>query len=104
LFKCPYLFGEEVHQPDIFREILEEIDGNMGNYVPAIPVYVSINSAINLIRESRSIMAFILVDMRWIQTVIPLDKNTDGTWWATKVMSDAWIDLTDIQLKNEILI
>ncbi len=99
-FKCPYLTGEDIYKPSTFQNVLEELRGNMGNYIPAVATHVPINAAINLIRESRSLPAFILIGNTWLKLILPLDRNSDGSWATNDAAMHAWINLYEGQKLN----
>lgn len=89
-FKCPYLFGEDVHKPGSFQKVLEEAKGDMGNYIPAICTFVPVETANGLIIGTRTLPAFILVDGQWILSIIPIDKKEDGSWEVSDTMVKSW--------------
>jgi len=90
-FQCPYIRGEDVHKPDSFQWLLEELGGNMGNFIPAISTQVPVTEAQALIASSRSLPAFILINGQWIETILPLDKEPDGSWQTAA--TDEWAKL-----------
>jgi len=89
-FQCPYIRDEEVHRPDTFQPLLESLNGNMGNYIPAVSTAIPIESARQLIADTRTILAYMLLDGRWLQTVLPLDKDANGAWATTEPMVSEW--------------
>ena len=78
-FECPYLKGDDIHRPDTFQEVLMELGGNMGNYVPTINISIPKEEAIRKIKETRTVPAGYLLGGKWVETILPLDKNGD-TW------------------------
>jgi hypothetical protein len=88
-FHCPYQTGEQIHRPDTFQSILEALGGNIGNYIPAIDETIPVDEAIALIQRTRSLPAFI-INGGWERVILPLDRETDGTWKATEDMTTAW--------------
>ena len=97
-FKCPYLQGQDIHRPDTFQEALEELGGNIGNYIPAVPESVPVSLARTLIREDRSVPAFILLGNEWARVILPLDRNEDRTWTARESAIELWGKFLDVEL------
>jgi hypothetical protein len=79
-FHCPYQRGEDVHRPDTFQQVLEESQGNIGNYVPIVPATMDAEAAKRLIKQERCLPAAILVGGQWRSVILPLDRKEDGTW------------------------
>jgi hypothetical protein len=91
-FRCPYLTGKMVHKPEVFQEQLEALNGNIGNYIPAINVAVPVAAACELIKETRSLPAYVFPSEGWRETVLPLDKE-NGSWSTPQAAVDAWAKL-----------
>lgn len=83
-FACPYLEGAPIHRPDTFQSVLECEIGDIGNYIPAIPVEMPAEEARLKIIETRRLPAFIIVDGQWRNVVLPLDREKDGNWTPKK--------------------
>ncbi len=79
-FICPYLSGDDIHRPDIFQEVLEQAKGNIGNYIPMIPTTRLIEDAEQLVRDTRSLPAAIMINNEWSYVMLPLDRKADGEW------------------------
>src|ERR1041385_9041190 len=79
-FECPYIQGKFIHRPDEFQKVLEEIGIQVGNFIPAIPPYVPVKMAECLIRENRTIPAFIMIGNEWVKVVLSLDRQDSRTW------------------------
>jgi len=62
----------------------------MGNYIPAVSTAIPVENARQLITDTRTILAYMLLDGRWLQTVLPLDKDADGAWATTEPMVSEW--------------
>lgn len=93
VFRCPYLDGEDIHRPDTFQSVLEELGGNIGNYIPSIPRSVPVQRAVRLVCESRSILAVIILDAKWVRVAMPLDREEDGSWYPTQQVLEPWTAL-----------
>lgn len=78
LFRCPYLERDGFHRPDTFQAALAETA--IGNFIPIVPLTITAATANRLIRETRTVPASVILDDRWFDTILPLDKNPDGTW------------------------
>jgi len=94
-FQCPYLQGEDIHRPDSFK-FLEELGGNIGNYIPAVPTNVPVSLAESLIREHRTLPAFILLGTEWARVTLPLDRNDDRTWTVKDSDVELWRKVFEI--------
>lgn len=92
-FMCPYLGGGDIHRPDTFQPLLEELNGDMGNYIPVVPRAMDVEFAKELIRETRSIPAAVLFDGSWVKLVLPLDRQPDGSWVTTEQLHARWMVL-----------
>jgi hypothetical protein len=92
-FECPYLNGKYIHRPDEFQEVLEEIDVQVGNFIPAIPPHVPVKIAVNLIRENRSVPAYILIGNEWIRVILSLDREDAKTWMVNETSVELWGDM-----------
>jgi len=90
-FFCPYLGGEDIHRPDTFQPLLEELGGNMGNYIPAVPQAMDVEFAKKTIRETRTVPAAALFDGNWVRVVLPLDRQPDGSWVTDEMMHARWV-------------
>jgi len=75
----------------VFQPLLEELNGDMGNYIPAIPRAIDVNYASELIRETRTVPAAVLLDGGWVRLVLPLDRQPDGSWIADEAMHARWV-------------
>ena len=89
-FICPYLTGENIHRPDTFQKVLEEAKGNIGNYIPTIPVNFDSAEVRKLIKKSRSVPASIIINDRWHHVILPLDRNENGNWVSTEEIVSVW--------------
>jgi len=89
-FICPYLKGEDIHRPDIFQKVLQELNGNISNYIPSIPTKIPVEEAEKLIRRTRNILASILTGNEWVQIVLPLDREKDGSWTSNEDAVQEW--------------
>jgi len=90
-FQCPYTSSEEdIYRPDTFQALIEELGGNMGNYIPMVPTTISVADARQLITKSRTIPAAFFCNGDWMKAIIPLDRNEDGSWVTTELMLDIW--------------
>src|SRR5262245_40216388 len=65
LFICPYLNGEKIQRPDKYQNLLKELNGNIGNYIPAIPINFKAKEVKETILKTRSIPAFIMINNDW---------------------------------------
>jgi hypothetical protein len=92
-FECPYLEGKFIHRPDNFQDVLEDMDIEVGNFIPAIPPYVPIKIAEGLIRENRSVPAYILIGNEWIKVILSLDREDDKTWVVNERSVQLWGEL-----------
>ena len=79
-FFCPYLEGAEIHRPDKFQDVIEGAKGNIGSFIPMVPLIMTAKSARRLIEQTRSVPAVFILDSKWVQVVLPLDRKDDGTW------------------------
>ena len=87
-FICPYLRGDEIHRPDKFQVTLNEAGGNIGNYIPTVPLEFNVESANILIRSERCLPAAILINNEWQQVILPLDRDSEGNW--EPVTNSSW--------------
>jgi len=87
-FMCPYLHDYPIHRPDVFQELL--ITGDMGNYIPMIPITMDSDEAAERIRTTRTVPAAILLDGGWTKVVLPLDREPDGSWSTNSDMNTLW--------------
>jgi hypothetical protein len=94
-FFCPYVMGEQTHRPDTFQKLLEELGGDMGNIIPAIPLVVPVVRAEQLIRKSRTVLANFLLDGGWKRTAIPLDRAANGEWMIKTEPLKMWNELCE---------
>jgi len=92
-FFCPYLEGKDIYRPDTFQPILEELNGNMSNYIPTIPLNIPIEKAKNLIQKTRNIVASIIVGNEWVDIILPLDRNEDRSWTSNEDAVKQWREL-----------
>lgn len=92
-FECPYLEGKYIHRPDNIQDVLEEIDVQVGNFIPAIPPYVPIKKASILIREDRSVPAYILIGNEWVRVILSLDRENAKSWIVNEKSVELWSDL-----------
>lgn len=90
-FKCPYLFGESIHNPKEFQTSVELVKGKMGNFIPGINELIGIGDARNLIKESKSIPGYFLLNGQWIWTILPLDETKN--WQTNKKSVGLWREL-----------
>lgn len=81
-FRCPYQERAGLHRPDNFQRTLEEAGGNIGNYIPAVPLSIPVEEANRLIRATRTVPASIIAGGQWLDVVLPLDLNFDGGWMS----------------------
>lgn len=79
-FHCPYQERDGLHRPDNFQSTLEELRGNIGNYIPAIPTSIPIETANRLIRETRTVPAAVINGGKWVNVIMPLDRDEKGGW------------------------
>lgn len=77
-FECPYLLGDDVHWPDAFRPALEKCA--IGNFIPAVSTRVPIERAEQLIADTDSIPASIMINGEWTKVIMPMRKESNGTW------------------------
>src|SRR5262245_58234452 len=94
-FKCRYLEGLPVHRPDTFQAMLLELDVEIGNFVPMIPASVPIHEAALLILKTRTILADIIVDQRWVTVPLPFDRQPDGSFRISADAIQAWNELCE---------
>lgn len=92
-FKCPYLQGKYIHRPDSFQRVLEDMDVGVGNFIPAIPPYVPIKMAECLIKENRSVPAYILIGNEWIRVILSLDRQDAKSWVVNEKSVELWTKL-----------
>lgn len=74
-FRCPYQERDGFHRPDSFQQTLEELRGNVGNYIPIVPVSIPVERANQLIRDTRTVPAAIIADGQWLDVILPLDQK-----------------------------
>lgn len=92
-FVCPYLIGENVQRPDKYQNLLKELSGSIGNYVPAIPIGFDSGEVRKIITKTRTIPAFIMIENKWYEVIMPLDRNEDGSWVSTEEIINEWEEL-----------
>jgi hypothetical protein len=93
-FHCPYIYGNDIHRPDAFQELLEKLAGNVGNYIPFVPSGVSVEETKALVLKTRTIPAAITMpNGGWKVLVMPLDREPDGTWYTNKSRAKNWVML-----------
>lgn len=92
-FKCPYLQGKYIHRPDNFQVVLEEMNIEVGSFIPAIPPHIPVKMAESLIRENRSIPAYILVGNEWVRVILSLDRKDAKTWIVNEKSVGLWQNL-----------
>lgn len=92
-FECPYLQGKYIHRPDNFQSVLEEIGVEVGNFIPAIPPHIPVKTAEHLIKENRSIPAYILIGNQWMRVILSLDREDGKTWMVNERSVELWEDL-----------
>ena len=92
-FVCPYLEGEDIHRPDAFQQTVEELNGNMANFIPHLSARVPVEESRELITSSRSVPASILQNGQWVEIIMPLDKENDGSWAVTEDRVIRWEEL-----------
>jgi hypothetical protein len=54
--------------------------GNIGNYIPSIPDSMDVEKAKRIIRETRTVPASLIDGHRWVNVIMPLDKDENGGW------------------------
>ncbi len=79
-FHCPYQERDGLHRPDKFQKTLESLGGNIGNYIPNIPVTIPVETANRLIRETRTLPVSIINGTQWVDVIMPLDRDESGGW------------------------
>src|SRR4030095_3662182 len=89
-FRCPFLEGADIHRPDTFQIFLEQVGGNMGNYIPIVPANIDVAEAEEVILQTRTIPAAILMDGQWMKLFLPLDRKADGSWQTDNRSKDEW--------------
>jgi len=62
----------------------------MGNYIPMVPASMDIDEAKELMAQTRTILAGILIEGKWLKTVLPLDRQPDGSWATDANMHAKW--------------
>lgn len=87
-FKCPYLYGMPVHRPDTLQGVL--MTGNMANYIPMVPLSMDAAEAEQHIRTTRTVPAAILLEGTWAKVILPLDRESDGSWSTNSDMEALW--------------
>ena len=87
-FECPYQREYPVYRPDRFQELLQT--GNMGNYVPMVPLSMDATEAEQRIRTTRTVPAAILLEGTWAKVILPLDRELDGSWSTNSDMEALW--------------
>ncbi len=94
---CPYLQLEGMHRPDNFQSVLEELKGNLGAYIPCVPLGIPVEEANGLIRKTNTVLASIQNvngdNCQWAFTVIPLNRMEDGSWITGTVLYMPWMEL-----------
>lgn len=79
-FKCPYLEGRDIHRPDSFQATLEELGGNIGNYIPSVLTSIPIDIANQRIRDTRTVPVSVINGEYWVNVIMPLDRDENGGW------------------------
>lgn len=79
-FHCPYQERDGLHRPDKFQKTLESLGGNIGNYIPTIPVTIPVDVANRLIRETRTLPVSVINGTQWVDAIMPLDRDENGGW------------------------
>jgi len=92
-FKCPYLQDDDIYRPDTFQDLLEELNGNIGNYIPYISPIIPESEVRELIKKTRSIPACITVGDKGLKFILPLDRDKDGSWSSTENNVRKWEEL-----------
>lgn len=92
-FECPYLQGQEIHRPDNFQETLETMNIQVGNFIPAVPIDVPVRIAETLIKDNRSIPAFVMVGREWVRVILSLDRRSDSLWIVNEKSVELWKEL-----------
>lgn len=95
-FECPYLKGKYIHRPDAFQKVLEDIEIQVGNFIPAIPPHIPIKMAECLIRENRSLPAYILIGNEWARVILSLDREDGKSWVVNDKSVELWVELFNI--------
>lgn len=91
-FICPYLEGEDIYRPDVFQKVIEECGGDTGNFIPRIPTTIPTEKVHDLIKETRSVPAFILVG-QWSKVILSLDRHADQSWNVSDDVAERWKQL-----------
>lgn len=92
-FECPYLQGQYIHRPDEFQKVLESLNISVGNFIPAVPPHIPVTMAEDLIKESRTVPAFILIGNEWIRVILSLDRTDGKSWVVNDKAVGQWSDL-----------
>lgn len=88
-FYCPYIRGDDIHRPDTFLQVIEELHGTVGNYIPRVPTKVNVDAAKALMRETRSLPVFVL-DGQWQKVILCVDRTKERGWGATEEQIYKW--------------
>jgi hypothetical protein len=92
-FECPYLQKKYIHRPDNFQTVLEEINIGVGNFIPAVPPHIPVKLAEDLIRENRTVPAYILIGNEWARVILSLDREDAKSWVVNETSVKLWGDL-----------
>lgn len=65
----------------------------VGSFIPAIPPHIPVKMAESLIRENRSIPAYILIGNEWVRVILSLDREDAKTWIVNEKSVELWQDL-----------
>lgn len=79
-FHCPWQEREGYHRPDTFQAALESAGGDIGNYIPMVPLSIDADWARRNIHDTRTVPACVIDGGRWVDLVLPLDRDADGGW------------------------
>jgi hypothetical protein len=89
--------GDDIHRPDTFQALLEGMGITVGEFVPAVPKFIPVQEASDLIAATRTIMAATpALDGRhgqWVKVVLPLDADKEGRWQLSSDLLPPWVDL-----------
>jgi hypothetical protein len=92
-FICPYLSGDDIHRPDSFEYMLKIMRVTVEGFIPAIPVALDPVEACNLVYETRSMLASMIVRGQWQRSVISLDSPDGVPRMASPTLTLRWISL-----------
>jgi len=65
----------------------------MANFIPHLSARVPVEESRELITSSRSVPASILQNGQWVEIIMPLDKENDGSWAVTEDRVIRWEEL-----------